>query len=80
MAIGTLPQLLNEDTLPVLLRKQLGLRLLGDAELHILAGMPVDLNHLISAASVTAAATTAGFSTADNTKITAELAKRKASK
>jgi hypothetical protein len=77
---AVLPLNLNEDTIPVVLNKQLGTPLKGDAELHLLAGMPIHPNHLISVATVTTAATTAGLSTADATKLTNELTRRKATK
>jgi hypothetical protein len=76
-----LPAVLNEDTIPVVLRKQLGINPLGDWELHLLAGMPVKAPEVISSATVTAAVTTTGaLSTNEGTKLVAELIRRKAAK
>ncbi len=70
----TLPLQLTADTIPVILNKQLGTPLKGDAELHLLAGMPFRLADLtgVTPAAVNTAATNAGFSTADATKLQTE--------
>lgn len=78
----TLPLQLNADTIPVILNKQLGTPLKGDAELHLLAGMPfrvADLAQVTPAATLTVAQT-AGFSLADATKLSTELTSRQSGK
>lgn len=76
----TLPLQLNADTIPVLLNKQCGTPLKGDAELHLLAGMPFrvadSLVTTTTPAAVNTAATTAGFSSGDATTLSNELTKR----
>jgi hypothetical protein len=78
----TLPLLLNADTIPVVLAKQLGTPLIGDAQLHLLAGMPFRVADLIpvTPAQVSTAATAAGFSTNDATTLSNELTKRQSGK
>lgn len=80
MPIGTLPANLNEDTLPVVLAKQLGQPMKGDGQLHLLAGMPLRVADTHVNTTVNTAATTAGFSAGDATKITTALTNRKAGK
>lgn len=78
----TLPLLLNADTLPVVLNKQLGTPLTGDAQLHLLAGMPFRVLDLtaVTPAGVSTAATTAGFSAGDATTLSNEWTKRQSGK
>lgn len=75
-----LPLRLDADTIPVILAKQLGTPLKGDAQLNLLAEMPIHPNYQLSVATVTAAATTNGLSGADTTKLTAELSRRRVTK
>lgn len=76
----TLPLQLNPDTIPVILNKQLGTPLKGDAELHLLAGMPFRLADVLVAtttpAAISTAATTAGFTAGDAQKLSDEISKR----
>jgi len=78
--MAPLPAHLNVDTIPVVLNKQLGTPLKGDAELHLLAGMPfrfVDSQVPTHAPSaVLANAQKAGLSLADATTLSNEMAKR----
>ena len=75
-----LPARLDEDTLPVIMAKQLGQPMKGDGHLHLLAGMPLRVADTHTNTTVSTAATTAGATAGDATKITAELTKRKAGK
>lgn len=70
--MASLPSL-NSDTIPVILTKQLGIQLKGDAELHLLGGMPLRPCDQIVNADVTAAASIAGFSAGDSTTLTDAL-------
>lgn len=79
MAVN-LPAALNEDNIPVILTKQLGIRLWGDAQLNLLAGMPLPLSSELALAAVTTVATTAGAAAPDITKLTAALTQRKVAK
>jgi hypothetical protein len=74
-----LPTVLNEDTLPVVL-KSIGAPLKGDGQLHLLAGMPLRVHDAVASAALTAATTAAGTPAPDVARITAELTKRKALK
>lgn len=76
----TLPAQMTPENIAVYLQKQLGIRLTGDTELHLLAEMPLRLPDLIPLAIVTAAATTIGAAPAEITKLTTELTKRKGGK
>lgn len=76
----TLPLQLNPDTIPVILSKQLGTPLKGDAELHLLAGMPFRVADLVDTVAMSTAATTAGFSAGDAVTLVAEVTKRKGKK
>ncbi len=77
--MATLPTLINEDTLPILLAR-IGTPLKGDGQLHLMAGMSLRAVDVLSEASVTTAHTTAGFSTADAATVVAVLDKGKATK
>lgn len=77
---------LNSDTIPVYFARQLGLRLMGDAELYLLGGMPLRAGDVVSVAALTtalAATTATGAAVAtvgDAAIVQAEMTKRKASK
>jgi hypothetical protein len=71
-----LPRTLDADTIPVILAKQLGTPLKGDAQLHLLAGMGGNVGEQLLATTVTTAATAAGMAGADVTRLTNELTKR----
>lgn len=68
---------LTPDNLPTFMRKQLGFRVQGDMELHIMAGQPVKVTEVLVAAATTTAATAAGFSAPDITKISTALTNSK---
>lgn len=71
-----LPLLLNADTIPVVLAVQLKTPLMGDAQLHLLAGMPFRVADQVTSASVTTSATAVGGAALDITKIATEVSNR----
>ena len=75
-----LPRVLDADTIPVILEKQMGIQLKGDAQLHMLAEMPLRAQDAVVHATIDAVAPAAGFTTPDIAKVHAELTKRKAAK
>ncbi len=74
-----LPLRLDEDTLPILLVRG-SQRLVGDGQLHMMAGMPLRPSDVVSIATVNTNHIALGFSSGDATLITNELTKRKATK
>lgn len=75
-----LPAQMTPENIAVFLQKQLGIRLTGDAELHLLAEMPFRLSDLVPLATVTTAATNGGTAPNDITKLTTALTKGKGGK
>jgi hypothetical protein len=76
----TLPNKLDEYELSIFMQKQLGIQLKGDAELHMMGGIPLRLADQIPAATVTTAMTNAGITDGDATTVTNVLTKKKATK
>jgi len=76
-----LPLLLdNFDTLSIFMRTQLGIRLVGDAELHLAAGHALRIHDQVPAATLSTAISASALSAADQAAITARIAKRKMTK
>lgn len=75
-----LPNQMTPENIAIVLQKQLGIRLLGDTELHLLGEMPLKLENVLVNSAVTTAGTTAGLTTSENARLTAELTKRKGGK
>ncbi len=68
---------LHSGNIATFMRKQLGIRVNGDMELHILGDMPIKVAEVLMATATTTAAQNAGFSAPDVVTISNVLTTKK---